>query len=162
MTFAFYRRTLRFAAASAAVLAIASAGQAFAADAGSADADALVDVADAGTGGDAIVVTARRREEKAQEVPIAISVVSGEDLAKTGNFTMTQIQYQVPSLQVISLNPRNSNINIRGLGSNSSIALDGLESGFGFYVDGVYYARPGQAQFDLVDIQRVEVLKGPQ
>ncbi|HEX8055813.1 MAG TPA: TonB-dependent receptor, partial [Novosphingobium sp.] len=65
-------------------------------------------------------------------------------------------------LQVISLNPRNSNINIRGLGSNSSIALDGLESGFGFYVDGVYYARPGQAQFDLVDIQRVEVLKGPQ
>ncbi|HEX7821608.1 MAG TPA: TonB-dependent receptor [Sphingobium sp.] len=109
-----------------------------------------------------ILVTARRREESAQDVPVALSVVSGDTLEKTGAFTINQIQQLVPSLQVVALNPRNSNINIRGLGSNSSIALDGLEYGFGFYVDSVYYARPGQAQFDMIDLERVEVLKGPQ
>lgn len=147
-----------FLLASAALSALSGAQDVFAADVAGAEQAAPADDGE----GEAIVVTARRREENAQDVPVALSVLTGDNLLKTGNFTINQIQYQVPSLQVISLNPRNSNINIRGLGSNSSVALDGLESGFGFYVDGVYYARPGQAQFDLVDIQRVEVLKGPQ
>lgn len=112
--------------------------------------------------GEAIFVTARRREESSQDVPIALSVVDSETLENTGNFTLTQIQQLVPSLQVTATNPRNSNVNIRGLGANSAIAVDGLEYGVGFYVDGVYYGRPGQSQFDLIDLQQVEVLRGPQ
>jgi iron complex outermembrane receptor protein len=68
----------------------------------------------------------------------------------------------VPSLQVYSFNPRNTNINIRGLGANVSLTNDGLENGVGFYLDNVYYGRPGQSQFDLVDLQQIEVLRGPQ
>ncbi|ANI79926.1 TonB-dependent receptor [Sphingobium sp. EP60837] len=109
-----------------------------------------------------IFVTARRRDEDAQDVPIALSVVSADALEKTGNFTLSQVQQLVPSLQVFSFNPRNTNINIRGLGSNVALTNDGLENGVGFYLDNVYYGRPGQSQFDLVDLQQIEVLRGPQ
>lgn len=109
-----------------------------------------------------IFVTARRRDEDAQDVPIALSVVDTAALEKTGNFTIGQIQQLVPSLQVFSFNPRNTNINIRGLGSNVSLTNDGLENGVGFYIDNVYYGRVGQSQFDLVDLQQIEVLRGPQ
>lgn len=110
----------------------------------------------------AIVVTARRREETAQDVPIALSVVDNSQLEATGNFTLGQIQQLVPSLQIFSFNPRNTNVNIRGLGSNVALTNDGLENGVGFYIDNVYYGRVGQSQFDLVDLQQIEVLRGPQ
>ncbi len=109
-----------------------------------------------------ILVTARRREEKAQDVPIALSVVGQEQLAATGFTSLTQFQQLVPSMQVFSINPRNTNINIRGLGSNVAVSNDGLEYGVGVYVDNVYYARPAQSQFELVDLDRIEVLRGPQ
>lgn len=112
--------------------------------------------------GGAIIVSARRRDESAQDVPIALSVIGSETLEATGNYSLTQIQQIVPSLQVFSFNPRNTNINIRGLGSNVALTNDGLENGVGFYVDNVYYGRPGQSQFDLVDLQQIEVLRGPQ
>jgi iron complex outermembrane receptor protein len=123
-----------------------------------------VDAAVAAEGADSgdIVVTARRRDENAQDVPIALSVVGAEALEATGNFTLGQIQQLVPSLQVFSFNPRNTNINIRGLGSNVALTNDGLENGVGFYIDNVYYGRVGQSQFDLVDLQQIEVLRGPQ
>lgn len=110
----------------------------------------------------AIVVTARRREEDAQDVPVAMSVVTASALEQTGSFTLGQVQQLVPSLQVFSFNPRNTNVNIRGLGSNVALTNDGLENGVGFYVDNVYYGRPGQSQFDLIDLQQIEVLRGPQ
>ena len=116
---------------------------------------------DQDAGGD-IVVTARHRQESAQKVPIALSVVGADTLAKRGDYTIAQIQQIVPSLRLVATNPRNASINIRGLGANSSIANDGLENGVGVYLDGVYYARPGQSQFDLIDLDRVEVLRGPQ
>lgn len=109
-----------------------------------------------------VVVTARRRDESAQDVPIALSVVSGEALASTGAFTLTEVQRLAPSLQIMGLNPRNTNINIRGLGANIALANDGLENGVGVYIDNVYYGRPGQSQFDLIDLQQIEVLRGPQ
>ncbi|MDT0509017.1 TonB-dependent receptor [Novosphingobium sp. MMS21-SN21R] len=114
-------------------------------------------------GGETIVVTAsRRRDENVQDVPVAISVITAETLEKRGDFTLGQIQQQVPSLQVFSFNPRNTNINIRGLGSNVALTNDGLENGVGFYIDNVYYGRVGLSQFDLVDLQSIEVLRGPQ
>ncbi len=113
-------------------------------------------------GEDVVVISARRRDEDAQDVPIALSVISADTLEQTGSYTLNQIQQLAPSLQVFSFNPRNTNILIRGLGSNVSLTNDGFENGVGFYVDNVYYGRPGQTQFDLVDLQQVEVLRGPQ
>lgn len=116
-----------------------------------------------GAGGNAIIVTAsRRRDEAVQDVPIAVSVISGAQLERRGDYTLGQIQQAVPSLQVFSFNPRNTNINIRGLGSNVALTNDGLENGVGFYIDNVYYGRVGQSQFDLVDLESIEVLRGPQ
>ncbi|MFD2578228.1 TonB-dependent receptor plug domain-containing protein [Novosphingobium colocasiae] len=63
---------------------------------------------------------------------------------------------------MFSFNPRNTNINIRGLGSNVALTNDGLENGVGFYIDNVYYGRVGLSQFDLVDLDSIEVLRGPQ
>jgi len=109
-----------------------------------------------------ILVTARRREERAQDVPIALNVVGQAQLEGTGNSNLAQVQQLVPALQIFSFNPRNTNINIRGLGSNVAVAADGLDNGVGVYVDQVYYGRVGLTQFDLVDLDHVEVLRGPQ
>ena len=109
-----------------------------------------------------IVVTARRRAERAQDVPIAMSVVGEQELARTGAFNLNRLQQQQPTLQFYSSNPRNSAINIRGLGAPFGLTNDGLEQGVGFYLDGVYVGRVGASTFDFVDIERVEVLRGPQ
>ncbi|MDT8758371.1 TonB-dependent receptor [Sphingomonas psychrotolerans] len=109
-----------------------------------------------------IVVTARRREERVQDVPIALSVLSGEDLAASGAFNVNRLQQSQPTLQFYSSNPRNSAINIRGLGAPFGLTNDGIEQGVGFYVDGVYIGRIGASTFDFVDVERVEVLRGPQ
>jgi iron complex outermembrane receptor protein len=109
-----------------------------------------------------IVVTARRREERVQEVPIAISVIGGAEIEKTGAFNVNRIQQQQPSLQFYSSNPRNSAINIRGLGAPFGLTNDGIEQGVGFYVDQVYIGRIGASTFDFVDVAQVEVLRGPQ
>ena len=111
---------------------------------------------------DSIVVTARRREESVQDVPIAVTALSGEQVQQSGAVGLSQVQQLAPSLQITATNPRNTNINIRGLGATPAFASLGLEYGSGVYVDQVYYSRPTQAAFDLYDIQRVEVLRGPQ
>ena len=128
-----------------------------------APAAAAADAVASDAGLEEITVTgSRRREEKIQDVPVALSVVSAGALERRGDFTLNQVQQQVPSLQVLSTNPRNTNINIRGLGSTIALANDGLENGVGFYIDDVYYGRVGLSQFDLVDLEKVEVLRGPQ
>jgi len=109
-----------------------------------------------------IVVTARRREERVQDVPIAMSVIGGGTLNDTGAFNVNRLQQQQPSLQFYSSNPRNSAINIRGLGAPFGLTNDGIEQGVGFYVDQVYIGRVGASTFDFVDVDRVEVLRGPQ
>ncbi|TCM15740.1 iron complex outermembrane receptor protein [Novosphingobium sp. PhB165] len=138
-----------------------SADLAAATPAGSAPDAAAAD-GNGDTGSTIIVTASRRRDENVQEVPVAISVISAAALERRGDYTLGSIQQQVPSLQVITFNPRNTNINIRGLGSNVSLTNDGLENGVGFYIDNVYYGRVGLAQFDLVDIQSMEILRGPQ
>ncbi|MBT2186432.1 TonB-dependent receptor [Sphingobium nicotianae] len=122
--------------------------------------DPAIPQAQANTG--EIVVTARRREERAQDVPIAMSIVTGQELARTGAFNLNRLQQQQPALQFYSSNPRNSAINIRGLGAPFGLTNDGLEQGVGFYLDGVYVGRVGASTFDFVDVERVEVLRGPQ
>ena len=111
---------------------------------------------------DEVVVTSRRREEPAQNVPIPISVVSGNVIEQSGAFNVNRIKELIPSVQLYSSNPRNTGINIRGIGSPFGLTNDGLDPGVGFYVDGVYYARPAAATFDFIDIEQIEVLRGPQ
>ena len=111
---------------------------------------------------DEVVVTSRRREETAQNVPIPISVVSGAAIEQAGAFNVNRVKELIPSVQLYSSNPRNTGINIRGLGSPFGLTNDGLDPGVGFYVDGVYYARPAAATFDFIDVEQIEVLRGPQ
>ncbi|WP_292931816.1 TonB-dependent receptor [Novosphingobium sp. PASSN1] len=109
-----------------------------------------------------IVVTARHRDERAQDIPVALSVVGADLLTKTNTTSVADLSKLAPSLSFQAYNPRNTNLNIRGLGNNIAIASDGLDPGVGFYIDQVYYNRPGTSAFDLIDIERIEVLRGPQ
>ncbi len=109
-----------------------------------------------------VVVTSRRRIEKVQEVPIAVSVITGKQAEQAGAFNVNRIKELVPSVQLYSSNPRNTGINIRGLGSTFGLTNDGIDPGVGFYVDGVYYARPAATTLDFIDVDQIEVLRGPQ
>jgi iron complex outermembrane receptor protein len=113
-------------------------------------------------GGGDIVVTARRRSETIQSVPIAMSVIGGTALAETGTYNVNRLTQLQPSLQFYSTNPRNSAANIRGLGAPFGLTNDGIEQGVGIYVDQVYYSRIASATFDFTDTERIEVLRGPQ
>src|SRR4051794_28648062 len=109
-----------------------------------------------------IVVTARRRSETAQKVPVAISVVQGDHLDSTGAFNVDRLQQLTPTVQFYSSNARNSAVNIRGIGVPFGLTNDGIEQGVGIYVDDVYYSRVASATFDFLDVDRIEVLRGPQ
>lgn len=109
-----------------------------------------------------ITITSRRRQESAQDVPIPISVVRGPQVEDAGAFNVNRLKELVPSVQLYSSNPRNTTLNIRGLGSTFGLTNDGIDPGVGFYVDGVYYARPAATALDFVDIEQIEVLRGPQ
>ena len=109
-----------------------------------------------------VVVTARRVEEVAQDVPIPVSVVRGDLVADAGAFNVNRLKEMIPTVQFYSTNPRNSAINIRGLGAPFGLTNDGLEPGVGLYIDGVFYARPASATLDFLDVDQVEVLRGPQ
>ncbi len=124
-----------------------------------ASADALLEPA---RFSQAVVVTARRVEEQAQEVPIPVSVVRGDLVADAGAFNVNRLKEMIPTVQFYSTNPRNSSINIRGLGAPFGLTNDGIEPGVGLYIDGVFYARPAAATLDFLDVEQVEVLRGPQ
>ncbi|RRB04202.1 TonB-dependent receptor [Larkinella rosea] len=109
-----------------------------------------------------VVISSRRRQESAQEVPIPISVIGGQRAEDAGAFTVNRLKELVPSVQLYASNARNTTLNIRGLGSTFGLTNDGVDPGVGFYVDGVYYARPAATALDFIDIERVEVLRGPQ
>ncbi|MCT8000493.1 TonB-dependent receptor [Sphingomonas sanguinis] len=113
-------------------------------------------------GGGDVVVTARRRAETIQSVPIAMSVIGGTALAETGTYNVNRLTQIQPTLQFYSTNPRNSAANIRGLGAPFGLTNDGIEQGVGIYVDQVYYSRIASATFDFTDTERIEVLRGPQ
>ncbi|AMN47923.1 hypothetical protein ACG33_12605 [Steroidobacter denitrificans] len=110
-----------------------------------------------------IIVTAQRRAERLQEVPIAITAISSEVLDNHGTVDLAGISQLAPSLSVIAY-PNSSDtisLNMRGQGTADAgqITKDG---GVGLYIDGFYIARPQAALFDIGDPERVEVLRGPQ
>jgi iron complex outermembrane receptor protein len=109
-----------------------------------------------------VVVTARRIEELAQDVPIPVSIVRGDLVSDAGAFNVNRLKEMIPTVQFYTTNPRNSAINIRGLGAPFGLTNDGLEPGVGLYIDGVFYARPASATLDFLDVDQVEILRGPQ
>ncbi len=126
----------------------------FAQDAPQADE---AETADAGE----IIVTATRRSEALSEVPIAISAVSGEALAATGATDVRALNQLAPSLLVSGATSEvNFSARIRGVGTVGENA--GLESSVALFIDGVYRSRTGVGLSELGDIERVEVLRGPQ
>jgi iron complex outermembrane receptor protein len=123
-------------------------------------APAVADETDTGIAD--VIVTARSRSESAQKVPISITAISGEQIAKQGAFNLKQIAQQLPGLNIQGFSGRNQTITIRGIGTNSGGTNDGLEQGVGLYVDGVYRRRTGSVITDLIDIDSIQVLRGPQ
>ena len=111
---------------------------------------------------DSIVVTARRRAETVQTVPLAVTVVGGAHIENTGAFNVGRLTQLTPTLQFYSSNPRNTSVNIRGLGAPLGLTNDGIEQGVGVYIDDVFYARAASSTFDFLDVSRIEVLRGPQ
>jgi iron complex outermembrane receptor protein len=107
-----------------------------------------------------VTVTARRREENVQDVPIPVTVLNGAHLEDNGVDKLEQLQFEAPSTSIYLANPRQAAISIRGLGNNP--ANDGLVDSVGIYFDGVYLDRSAMANFGLFDINQVEVLRGPQ
>jgi len=109
-----------------------------------------------------VIVTARRRNEDVQQVPVALHVLDGTALEKKGPVNLANFTRESASVTAFSTNQRNTTISIRGLGTLTSAGSDGIDSGVGFYVDDVYFGRISQSLLNLVDIERVEVLRGPQ
>ncbi len=108
-----------------------------------------------------IIVTAQKREQSLQDVPIVVSVVSGQQLADAGVRDVKDLQTVVPGLNVTSsTSEAQTSIRIRGVGTIGD--NPGMEASVGTVVDGVYRARSGVAFGDLGEMARVEVLKGPQ
>lgn len=108
-----------------------------------------------------IVVTAQKREETLQEVPVAVSVVSGTALKDNFVDSIDLLASLAPSLTFSTSNSdKNASVRIRGIGTNTFSST--VEPSVSFVVDGVSLARQGQGFQDLIDIERVEVLRGPQ
>ncbi|WP_374979347.1 TonB-dependent receptor [Pseudomonas solani] len=107
-----------------------------------------------------VTVTARRREEDVQDVPTPITTLSGATLETQRVYKVQDLQQVLPSVNVAFIHARQSSVAVRGIGNNP--ASDGLEGSAGVYLDNVYLGRPGMAVFDLLDIEQLELLRGPQ
>jgi len=109
-----------------------------------------------------IEVTARRTNESLQEVPVAVSAFGEGELERDGIEDITELQYKMPNTTFQVSRGTNSTLTayIRGVGQQDP--LWGFEPGVGIYIDDVYVARPQGAVLEVLDVQRVEVLRGPQ
>ncbi|WP_458574437.1 TonB-dependent receptor [Sphingopyxis sp. RIFCSPHIGHO2_12_FULL_65_19] len=113
-------------------------------------------------GDDEIIVTARRRDERLIDVPVAITAYSGDALAKAGAIDITDIGQTTPNTTLEVSRGTNSTLSafIRGVGQQDPVS--GFEQGVGLYLDDVYLNRPQAAVLDIYDVERIEVLRGPQ
>jgi iron complex outermembrane receptor protein len=121
-------------------------------------ADAAVEEQGEGT----IIVTARRREERLVDVPIAVTTFSGAQLLQRGATDITDIAQTTPNTTLEASRGTNSTLTafIRGVGQQDPVS--GFEQGVGIYLDDVYLNRPQAAVLDIYDVERIEVLRGPQ
>ena len=111
---------------------------------------------------DAVKVTARKREETLQEVPVAVTAFTADALDKLNVEDLSDLDAQVPNLTIYAARGSSSTLTayIRGVGQSDP--LWGVDPGVGIYMDDVYIARPQGALLDVFDVDRIEVLRGPQ
>ena len=109
-----------------------------------------------------IVVTARRRNELLLNVPVAVSAYSAEQLDRQGALTITDVAKTTPNVTLKVSRGTNNTLTpfIRGIGQQDPVA--GFEQGVGLYLDDVYFNRPQAAVLDIYDVERIEILRGPQ
>ncbi len=107
-----------------------------------------------------VVVTARKQTERLQDVPIAITALNGARLGQDLHYRIEDLNQLVPDTNIVIDNAHQTSFGIRGLGNNPG--NDGLEGSTGVFLDGVYLGRPGMAATDYIDIDQIEVLRGPQ
>ncbi|WND02532.1 TonB-dependent receptor [Temperatibacter marinus] len=109
-----------------------------------------------------IVVTARRREESLQDAPVAITAFSANEIANRGLTDITELAQSLPSVTLEASRATNSTLTafIRGVGQQDPLA--GFEPGVAIYIDDIYLARPQGALLEILDVERIEVLRGPQ
>ncbi len=109
-----------------------------------------------------VVVTARRRAENLQDVPIAVTAISGDELTLKGTADLTELAQSVPSVTLEASRATTNTLTafIRGVGQQDPVA--GFEQGVGLYLDDVYLARPQGNVLDIYDVERIEILRGPQ
>jgi len=149
-------RSILFAGAALAAL---TAAPAFAQDAAPAAPEAQDSaLADSGE----IVVTARRREEKLLDVPTAVTALTSAQLNQAGAVDLTDLQIASPNTTLKDARGTNSTLAafIRGVGQQDPVP--GFEAGIGIYLDDIYLNRPQAAVLDIYDVERIEVLRGPQ
>lgn len=148
----FARPLRRAVLASTALSMIAFTPAAFAQDEG----------ANSAGGGGEIIVTARRRDERLIDVPVAVTAISGEALETRGAIDITDVANMTPNTTLENSRGTNSTLTafIRGVGQQDPVP--GFEAGIGIYLDDVYLNRPQAAVLDIYDVERIEVLRGPQ
>ena len=112
--------------------------------------------------GETIVVTARKREENLQEVPVAVTVATGEQLEESAAQDISELQADVPNLSIYAGRNQSTTLTAFMRGIGQADPLWGVDPGVGLYLDDVYVARPQGALLDVFDVQRIEVLRGPQ
>jgi iron complex outermembrane receptor protein len=110
---------------------------------------------------DEIIVTANKREQTLQDIPVSVSVTTGDTIGKAAIQDIIDLQSVVPTLRVSQLqSSTNTSFSIRGFGNGSN--NEGIEPSVGVFIDGVYRSRAGSSISDLPRLERVEVLSGPQ
>ncbi|MEQ8689934.1 MAG: TonB-dependent receptor, partial [Pseudomonadales bacterium] len=109
-----------------------------------------------------IIVTAQRVEQNLQDVPVAVSAYSAETLWVNRMNSVADIAQRTPSFTATAVNPGEPNLAIRGIGTEGINSNAGGDASVVMFVDGVYIGRGGAAPLDLYDLERVEVLRGPQ
>lgn len=107
-----------------------------------------------------VVVTSRRREEKLQDVPIPISVLGGKNLERDRTVDIQDLTRRAPGLSATTPNARRTGVSIRGIGKSSG--NDSMEAAVGVMIDDVFMSHVGMTYQDFTDLDRVEVLRGPQ
>lgn len=128
--------------------------------AGAAFAPAVASAQETAVFDDAIVVTAQKREQKLQDIGLSVSAVGGAALDAMGRQDVTALAGQVPSLQVSQYSPTITVFNIRGVSQNDF--ADSQEAPIAFYNDEVYVSALGAISGQMFDLERVEILRGPQ
>lgn len=148
----------------AALLAISGSTMSMANAQTAPDAAPQTTAADVATEGNVgkVVVTARRREETLQDVPVSVTAFSAEQLSKQGIPDITALAFSLPNTTLKASRATNSTLTafIRGVGQQDPLA--GFEAGVGIYLDDIYLARPQGAVAEIYDVERIEVLRGPQ